>query len=446
MDPAATPRPGRDVLSAPYTDRVLLVAGLSADARSEVYKLVDLAGATVHELRIGIDDLRARQLRAIVEGLEGAPPPYGHTEPGQLLGYFLHPHEFVQTSPGDIVVSFKQAPYVRILGETGNRMWPREEDLRFDRMLSSTDVETAAGVVGLTAVRSAERFARYRGASEPMGCELLEHDLATGAERVVGRVEPFIRDTLHQFQSSPAGYQVGVDMSLEADTAAVGFHHREGEPFDVAAYAAAPFPRSGFFVRDAATGATEIIELSSPCAAHAEIDPLDPSVFYVSCHNISKWQNNVVVHGPGALEKYRWTAAGTVPVARFSDRRFLRVTSQATYVKEGQTRIAVPAFPNRLYILDASLRPLHVTVLFPDEEVEPPFVCPKNSAAPLYLAITESARHAVLTSATELFVVDLDDGALVDRARFCEPGTFLATAHVDFVARSAAVRRLTGHP
>ncbi|MFB9466088.1 hypothetical protein [Streptomyces cinereospinus] len=429
-------------LAGRYSEKVLLISGLSADGRAELYKFVDFAAGLVHETRVPVDELRDRQLDVIKDGLAGTELPYGHTAPEQLLGYFMHPHEFVQTTAGDIVVSFKQAPYVRVLGSREERLWPAPEKLDYGRMLSSTNCETAPGVVGLTAVASADRFARYRGGADLIGCELLTYEPATGVERRVDAVRPFIRDTLHQLQYSPAGYHVGVDMGLEADVAAAGFRDAPGTPFDVDAYARAPFPRSGFFVRDERTGTTTTHVPQTSCAAHAEIDPVDPAVFYVSCHNISKWRNNVVVHGPGALEKYRWSPRGVTRLGRFTDPGFLRVTSQALFERDGETFIAVPAFPNAFYLLDSDLNVVRRTVLFEDEVPEPPFVCAKNTPAPLYLAVAEDTRHAFLTGASELFVVDLDDCTLVDRVRFCEPGSFLATAHVDLVARSAAVRRL----
>jgi hypothetical protein len=235
-------------------------------------------------------------------------------------------------------------------------------------------------------------------------------------------------------------------MGLEADADGQAVHDTagtHGAPFDVTAYARAPFPRSGFFVRDDHTGAVTVHTPQTACAAHAEVDPVDPSVFYVSCHNISKWQNNVVVHGPGALEKYRWRDGSLTRLGRFSDPGFLRVTSQALFERDGETFLAVPAFPNRFYLFDSDLNVVRHAVLFEEEVPEPPFVCAKNTAAPLYLAISEDTRYAFLTGASDLFVVDLDDCTLVDRVRFCEPGSFLATAHIDLVTRSAAVRRLT---
>jgi len=167
-------------------------------------------------------------------------------------------------------------------------------------------------------------------------------------------------------------------------------------------------------------------------------------MFYVSCHNISKWRDNVVVHGPGALEKYRWGPDGVKQLASFSDPGFLRVTSQAVFERDGETMVAVTGYPNKLYLFDAELNLVRKIIMFDEEAPEPPFACAKNSAAPLYLAIAENKRHALLTGPSELFVVDLDAGALVDRVTFCEPGTFMATAHIDLVRRSTTVNRLIG--
>jgi len=244
----------------------------------------------------------------------------------------------------------------------------------------------------------------------------------------VAELPAFIRDTLHQIAYSPAGFYVGVDMSL--DVANNGLADMAGG-FDLDVYAAAQFPESGFAVYDAASGATFTAQPGTACAAHVVVDPRDPSVFYVSCHNISKWTNQVVVHGGGSLEKYRYRDGKLTHLGTFRDPGYLRVTSLELFEYDGRVLAATCGFPNQLYLIDLETMTLFDRItLFDAPEPTPPFACEKNTPAPLYLAISSEGEHIVLSGATKIYVVHLPTRKVVLTFPFAEPGAFAATAHI----------------
>ncbi|MFI6130719.1 hypothetical protein [Micromonospora sp. NPDC051141] len=423
-------------LSAGYGDLTLLVCGLSTDGTRERYLFVDLGARTVRETTIDIGDLRARQLAVLRDRLGDGPVPYGLGRLEDLLSYFLHPHSFVQTADGEVVVSFKQAPYLRRLGRDGDaRLWPPATELDFAAMQSSTKCEVEPGVIGFAMTDAEDRLRRYHDPEQPLRSSAWRYDLRTGAASRLGDLPEFACDTIHELDASPNGFMVGVDMDLSVRPGPDGrVRGTDGGSFDVARYAANEFPTGRFVVADEKLTRASVHTTGASCSAHVDVDLDDPNVFYVSCNNISKWQNNVVVHGPGVLERWRYQDGAAVREAAHTGPTFLRITSQQLFHRDGRQLIAVTGFPNRLFVLDpADMSTVFDLELFAHEPVQPPFVCAKNSQSPLYLAVEPGGRYVFMTGASTLFVVDLDEGRVVEQVPFCEPGSLMATAHIGFV-------------
>lgn len=404
---------------------LVLICGLSSDGLREMYHWVDFGRKELRLQEVDISAQRERQRAALQTGL-GDTLPYGVDSVDALLPYFLHPHSFVVTDDEQVIVSFKQAPYFRILDAGGGRLYPQDAD--YTEMFSSTNCQPDPGIVAFTKVRASDRYARYTGGEQLFGGAIHALDLASDTEQTVAELPPFIRDTLHQIAYSPAGFYVGVDMSLDvADNGLAGM----AGGFDLDVYSAAHFPESGFAVFDTARGATVIAQPGTACAAHVVIDPGEPSVFYVSCHNISKWTNQVIVHGGGSLEKYRYFNGEITHLGTFQDPGYLRVTSLELFEYDGRLLAATCSFPNQLYLIDLeTMTVFDRLTLFGAPEPKPPFACEKNTPAPLYLAVSSDGEHLVLSGATIIYVVHLPTREIVLTMPFAEPGSFAATAHI----------------
>jgi hypothetical protein len=423
-------------LSAGYGELTLLVSGLSMDGSRERYLFVDVGSRTVRETTIDIGDLRARQLAVLRERLGDSPVPYGLGRLEDLLSYFLHPHSFVQTGDGDVVVSFKQAPYLRRLNRDGeSQLWPPPAELDFGIMQSSTKCEVEPGVIAFAATDADDRLRRYQDQDQPLRSSAWRYDLHSGAATRLGDLPEFAFDTIHELEASPNGFMVGVDMNLSVRAGADGrVRGTDGGTFDVGQYAANEFPAGRFVVADEKLSRTSVHSTAASCSAHVDFDLDDPDVFYVSCNNISKWQNNVVVHGQGVIERWRYRDGEAVREASHTGPSFLRITSQQLFHRDGRQLMAVTGFPNRLFVLDpADMSAVLEVELFEHEPVQPPFACAKNSPSPLYLAVEPTGRYVFMTGASTLFVVDLDEGRVVEQVPFCEPGSLMATAHIGFV-------------
>jgi hypothetical protein len=418
-----------------YADETLLIPGLSADGIHERYHFIDLDTGKANTVEIDIGDLRERQLAVLRAELPADRLPYGLTTHEQLLPYLLHPHSFTQLTDGEIVVGFKQAPYLRHLDRTGKSslIWAGD-DGDFSRIASSTNDELAPNVICLVTVDASRRYARYRDGTGDIPGDLLTHNLTTGETTHLQPIPNFVIDTLHEIVHSDAGFFVGVDMNLSVDLP-------PGDPawgnntdeLDVTAYTARPFPRSQFFVADHDSPGT-VHTPSAACAAHVDMDLNDPHTFYISCNNISKYRNQVVVHGPGALDKYRYSEGVVTKLGSYTSPDFLRITTQLLFRRNDKQLLAVTQYPNRLAILDPDTMRRESTIeLFQHEQMQPPFACQKNTPAPLYLTTDQTGRYIFLTGSSTLYIVDLDTEKVVDTVQFCPPGSFAATAHIGIV-------------
>jgi hypothetical protein len=420
-----------------YCSKTLLLAGLESSSLCEHYKFIDLGTGELREWKVDNAPIREGQAAVLREHLGASSVPYGFDDSRALIPYFLHPHSFVHGRDGRVYVFFKQAPYFRVLDLAANAAFvaPNSE-IDYRSAFSSTNCEASDGMY-MARTNTSQRLDRYRGSSAKVACELVRYQPEANACEPLATVNDFMIDSIHQVALSKAQFLVALDMNLSVDVPASSPSICNLDvASEVSRYAAYDFPRSDFFVHDLRSGATRVVQTSAPCAAHVEFSLRDPGVFYVTCHNISKWQNNVVVHGPATLEKYMYRAGSVTRLGAFSDDAFFRTTSHRVIRRGERELIAVTVYPNKLYLLDAETMTLDASVeLFESAPRSAPFVCEKNSVAPLYIAQSEDGEHLFLTGNSLLFVVSLRDRCVVDTIEFCAPGSFLATAHIGTLAR-----------
>jgi len=414
--------------------QTVLIAGLSKDGRREKYFLVDAEQGCVDQWSIGIEEQRDAVLRQAKSRWNGL-LAYGVAELEQMLPYWLHPHSFLQV--GDqLAVSFKQAPYLRVIDPRsresqlvapGAAGW---EDNNFEWVLGSTCSLGRAGAVVTAAVRLEEQMAAL-GHETEFGATVFELDLATGASAELAALPPFVTDSVHEVAVGGSGHIVTVDMNLAVDAPRAASEVWTGtEDAAIEDYARYRFPTSRFAVTTP-DGRTTVHDVETACASHVDFDLDDPGVFFISCNNISKRQNAIVLHGPGAIERYEMDAEQLRLTHRLEDPRLLRITTVTPFMRNGERLLAVTGYPNQLWILGADdLSVQTVVELFEAETRTPPFLCGRMGKEPLYLAPSEDGSQVVLTGAGTAFVVSLDAGRVAATHEFAPTGSFAATAHI----------------
>jgi hypothetical protein len=420
-------------------NQTVLIAGLSKDSCREEYFLVGADEGCVAQWSIDIEEQRAAVLRAAESRWSGGPLPYGVSRLEQLLPYWLHPHSFLQVGE-QLAISFKQAPYLRVLDpltrETrlvapGARSW---EENTLEWVLGSTCAPAAGEQVVTAAVRFDDQMAAL-GSGAAFAATVFELDLATGVSAKLAALPPFVTDSVHEVAVGEAGHIVTVDMNLAIDAPPLPGDAWEGsEPADVEGYAAYPFPPSRFVVTTP-DGQSTIHRVETACPSHVDFDVEDPEVFFISCNNISKRQSSIVLHGPGAIERYEMDGERPCLTHRFYDPRLLRITTVTPFLSAGERLLAATGYPNELWIFDADdLSVRAVIELFEAEIRTPPFICGRNGKEPLYLAPSEDGSQVILSGAGTAFVVSLVAGRVTKTHDFAPIGSFAATAHIGNVS------------
>jgi hypothetical protein len=414
--------------------QTVLIAGLSKDGRREEYFLVDAEQGCVDKWSIGIEEQREAVLREAESRWTGS-LAYGVSELEQMLPYWLHPHSFLQI--GDqLAVSFKQAPYLRVIDPRsresrlvapGAASW---QENSFEWVLGSTCGPGSEGAVVTAAVRFEEQMAAL-GHEAAFGATVFELDLETGAGTELAALPPFVTDSVHEVAVGGSGHIVTVDMNLAVEgPPALSEAWTGTEATDIEEYARYRFPTSRFAVTTP-DGRTTVHDVETACASHVDFDLDDPGVFFISCNNISKRRDAIVLHGPGAIERYEMDAEQLRLTHRLEDPRLLRITTVTPFARGGERLLAATGYPNQLWILGAEdLSVQTVVELFEAEARTPPFLCGRMGKEPLYLAPSEDGSQVVLTGAGTAFVVSLDAGRVAGTHEFAPTGSFAATAHI----------------
>lgn len=410
----------------------ILIAGLSADARLERYFLMDPNTLKTTEFTYDIGAQRQAVLDLLNRNVSRDELPYGLQQPEDLLPYYLHPHSALQVASGEIIVGYKQAPYLRRISPANfeGTLWPPLPDVDGAwNTFGSTHCELRPDVIAAVTSPTNDQFERYKDKSKLIGATIISYDLRTEASEVIAELPRFALDTVHELEYSRAGFFVAVDMNLEIDSRP-GAQIWEGDgPKAVDEYARTRFTPSAFLVYE--SGYEPIIwRPETPCSSHVDIDLDDPSVFYVSCNNISKRRKGIVIHGPGLIEKFRYSKGRLERLARTDFPHMMRITTHELFHRNGRELLAVTVYPNQLWVLSADdLKIVKVVQLFPENPIVAPCAASRSGFVPLYLNVLDDGDHVILTGASRAFVVSIDEGRVVAYNDFCEPGSFIATAH-----------------
>jgi hypothetical protein len=155
-------------------------------------------------------------------------------------------------------------------------------------------------------------------------------------------------------------------------------------------------------------------KLFVPTAAHVEFDPIDPSVCYISVHNIGLAHGKVCLFGPGSMLAFRLGEDGPLRIDEFSAPDFYRITTHIVFCHRGRTVIGVTGYPNRLFLIDAaSMKLLRRIMLFDGEQVDTlsrVHLCRQDSRG----IIASSDGEIILVAGTGFVTtLSVDDGTIL---------------------------------
>lgn len=154
--------------------------------------------------------------------------------------------------------------------------------------------------------------------------------------------------------------------------------------------------------------------LSTLTAGHIEFDPEDPSVCYLSGHNLGLMGVKVGIFGSGIVHKYRLRETGPELLGEFTNKRFHRITTHIVFRHRGKTLIGVSSYPGTVFLIDAATMKLHrIIEMGSPEKVDTslsPHICRQDS----YGIDASKDGEALLVAGTGFVrIVDIDKGCFI---------------------------------
>ena len=386
----------------------LFVAGLLNDNFYEAYYIIDLAQRESKEIIIDNTCEQANIIKLIKKQFSNRKLPYGAKNVKQFMPYLINPHSCYKI--GDKMLSFMlQAPYFREIDINtleNNLVTYRDlDDITFS---ASSIGQSEDGCIYLSINSANARADIYNGIKSDMGFEYYVYDVINKKFIKCANVEGGLIDNMHQVGYSQNGFLVSLDMNISVDigedlTSLNGVEAR-------LEYQNAKFIKGKIFLWDINKEKLFVIDPPSYTPAHVEFDMNDQSIFYASCHNMSKFGGSMVLHGPGKIVKYQYTNGEVCELGSYSEKEFNRITTHKLFYCCQKPFLAVTGYPNYLYIIDAETMELVEKIKLFEAEYpviyeEGLFQCVGNRNAPLYLQVSEDGRNVYLVNSDTCYDV-----------------------------------------
>lgn len=390
----------------------LFVAGLISSNFNEAYYVIDIEKKNSTE--IIVDNTSQKQVisKMIDSQFPNGKLPYDALQKEQFLPYLINPHSCLKVG-SKMLVFMLQAPYFREidLKSLENRTIIYDEENTSDVIFSASSIGNIQNQkIYLSINNSKDRADIYNGYKSEMSFEFLTYDVTNHKFEHCKKIEEGLIDNMHQVGYSNNHFLVSLDMNISVDIDVSNISDLEDETTRLQ-YQKAFFQVGKMFIWDIKQKKSLVIEPPLCTPAHVEFDIVDQSIFYVSCHNMSKFKGNMVLHGPGAIVKYQYKNGQIQLLDLFTDNLFNRITTHKLFSYKGKHFMAVTGYPNYLYIIRTDTMSLVKKIkLF---EAESPviyenglYVCKKNRDAPLYLQVNSLGTQVYLVNSHTCFSVE----------------------------------------
>lgn len=386
----------------------LFVGGLLNDNFYETYYIIDLDQRVSKEIVIDNTYEQTNLVKMIKKQFQNGNLPYGAKDVRQFMPYLINPHSCYKV--GDKMLSFMlQAPYFREFDiRTLESSIVTYKDL-YDITFSASSIgHPQKDCIYLSINSSNERADIYNRVREEMGFRYYIYNVNNKNFQECTYINSGLIDNMHQVGYSQNGFLVSLDMNISVD---VGDELASLNGIEARLeYKNAKFKKGIIFLWDIKKEKLFVIEPPTCTPAHVEFDMYDQSIFYASCHNMSKFGGSMVLHGPGMIVKYQYKNGEVHELGSYSDKDFNRITTHKLFYYCQKPFLAVTGFPNFLYIVDAESMKLVKKIKLFDAEYpviyeEGLFQCVGNRNAPLYLQVSEDGKNVYLVNSSTCFDV-----------------------------------------
>ena len=326
--------------------------------------------------------------------------PYGLTE-SQWWEYSLSPHSYLALGNGNFQIGLNYSN--RFLHLDTHRAQAHLFDPGVgDEFLSTTNwFDPEDGCLWFASWPVKDMLMRHFNPLDNVRVTIWNFSLASSEKKQIWQGN--LGDSLHQLALTPdKRFLVLAELGLRPRKPAAA--ERADEKQSIAP--------SEVLVLDLQTNREWRLEM--PSAAHVEFDPEDPSVCYLSGHNIGLIGPKVGIFGSAIINKVRLTPTGPQVIAGFTHPDFYRITTHLVFSRRGKTLIAVSGYPGQIFLIEVSTMTLHgIIEMEVKDKVDTsvsPHLCREDSYG---IAASADGRHLLLCTTGLLQVADIDTGQFV---------------------------------
>jgi hypothetical protein len=170
--------------------------------------------------------------------------------------------------------------------------------------------------------------------------------------------------------------------------------------------------------------------------AHIEFDNNDPSVFYISSHNLSTNNDTLFCFGYSKIDKFRIDKGESKVLEFYQDKDFLRAPSHKLFSFDGKKLMVVPIYPNQVHIIDTSDMSIYKKVSLrktsnPIDFSDGPFIYPKVNLdkTPYTIHPINNSQFLYLSSVWNVTIYNLETSSNVAIVRYNVNKPVIAMGH-----------------
>lgn len=419
-------------------DGELLVAGLSPQG-GELYYLVDFGRRQLKRLEVSVQGYAEKLTAYWRDRLDAQHLPYGMREFTQVPPNFLQPHEGLRLANGTIAMAMHNCGYIRLIrfddAEVGN--FPGDGWFEPTMYSATNSVSADTGRLYFAEWSLDDRLRRYSDKEHRFECRVKSLDETLQDERTHGVLE--VDECLHEVKIAPDGRHI----ILTEFCLVTPVKPPSNAPDIFERYEAwREFEDGGLFAShlhmlDADSGIAYSTTPRGWTPGHVEFSRHRPNDFYLSCHNLSKANGRVILHGQGALIRYQLADGRVQECGRYETVDSWRLTSHVVFTYRGRNYLAVTVYPNRLVIFDdETFEVLRDVELFPMDSPAPNRLhfSQLGRRIPIWLAASNNERYLILASNSYLYLYDFESDRVVELSDYCFAGELIGTAHISNVS------------
>lgn len=418
----------------------IFVGGLSP-ARAEAYYIIDFDKRELIYCEINVETHARDMANYMAKTLPSRDLPYGETDFFAATSNFIQPHEALRLTNGLVAVAMHNAAYVRLIDFSNQSVSNYPDSAGYEPWaFSATNcLSSEADRYFFAQWPLQDRLDRYADPSRRLNVTVKSCN-ATSFSDVKDHATLQTQESIHEVKVDPSSTKVLLTEFCLSANASPPQNASDVfmNPALWSAYESKGLKDSSLYLLDLTSGAHSTFLPSGKTPGHVEFSRAHENTFYLSCHNLSKANGRVILHGPATLLAIEIKDTSLYEKWRYHEDHFIRATSHLVFEYAGESYLAVTGYPNFIYLFrDGSLDLCRIVELFSCDPIDPRKLhfSLLGEKIPIWLETSTNGRYLIAISNSNIYVYDLEANIVERMEKYNFRGPYIGTAHVTNLAR-----------